>query len=61
MDEFKARLDYYLELVGKEEIFIAKDDDLIAKLLMVDKGVVIRSLRSILPPTVTVEEAHEEK
>lgn len=61
VEDLQADFDHYLELVGKEEILIARDNRLVAKLLPVNKGDIIRSLQGILPPTVMVEEAREER
>jgi antitoxin (DNA-binding transcriptional repressor) of toxin-antitoxin stability system len=61
--ELKTDLDRYLELVGEEEIVITKNGRNVAALTLpaVSKAAIIRSLRGTLPPTATLEEAHEER
>ncbi|MDR1612259.1 MAG: type II toxin-antitoxin system Phd/YefM family antitoxin [Planctomycetota bacterium] len=61
--EFKNGIDRYLELVGEEEIVITKDGKYFAKITPASESFAeyLVSLRGILPPTVTVEEAHEER
>lgn len=61
MDEFKADIEHYINLVGTEEIIITRDGRYIAQLLPppIDKAAIIDSLCGILPSTVTVEEARE--
>lgn len=59
--EFKERIEYYLDLVGKEEIIITRDGHYIVQLVPppVNKEELLRSLCGILPPTATLEEARE--
>lgn len=61
--EFKADIDQYLELAGEEEIVITKDGKSFVKMAPVSGGFAeyLVSLQGILPETVTVEEAHEER
>ena len=61
--EFKTGIDHYLELAGEEEIVLTKDGMHFAKISPASKGFAgyLSSLQGILPATVTVEEAHEER
>ncbi len=63
LTEFKTDLDRYLELVGEEEIVLTKDGRQIASITPApdEREAMLRSLRGILPPTVTLEEAHAER
>ncbi len=61
--EFKADIDQYLELAGKEEIVITKDGRYLARMMPAPTGFAeyLISLQGILPETVTLEEAREER
>ncbi len=57
--ELKSNLGRYLELAEKEEIVITRNGKRIARLIDAnqDKSAIVRSLRGILPPNVTLSEA----
>lgn len=59
--EFKTNLGRYLELVEQEDIVITRNGKRIAKLIDAnqDKTEIVRSLRGILPPDTTLDEAKE--
>ena len=61
--EFKTQIDRYLELAEQEEVIITKDGRNIARLMSPHKNklAILESLFGILPPTVSVEEAREER
>jgi len=63
LNELKTDLDRYLDLVGEEKIVITKDGREIAQITPPprDKLAILDSLYGILPSTVTVEEAREER
>lgn len=61
--EFKSGIDHFLELAGEEEIIITKDGKYFVKITPATESFAeyLTSLRGILPETVTLEEAHEER
>lgn len=61
--EFKANIGKYLALAAQQDIIITKNGKRIAKLTSAteDKTDVVKSLVGILPGSVTLEEAREER
>ncbi len=61
--EFKSNFGKYLLLAAKEDIYITKNGKIIAKLTnpFEDKVALVDSLAGIIPDTVTLEEAKEER
>lgn len=61
--EFKENLNKYLQLSETEDIFITKNGKIIAKLSnpFEDRIQLVNSLVGIIPDTITLEEAREER
>ncbi len=61
--ELKSNLGKYLMLSATEDIFITKNGKVIAKLSnpFQDRVDIAKSLFGIIPDTITLEEAQEEK
>ena len=61
--EFKENLGKYLDLAGKEDIYISKNGKIIARLTEPFSSRVddIRSIFGILPDDMTAEEARDER
>ncbi len=61
--ELKENLNKYLQLSATEDIFITKNGKIIAKLSnpFEDRIQLVNSLVGIIPDTMTLEEAREER
>ena len=61
--EFKENLGKYLDLAGKEDIYISKNGKIIARLTEPFSSRVddVRSIFGILPDDMTAEEARDER
>ena len=61
--ELKKNLGKYLALSSKEDIYITRNGSVVAKLSYTfhDRVDMAKSRFGILPPDVTVEQAHEER
>ena len=61
--ELKANLGKYLQLAAKEDVFITQYGKIVAKLTnpFQDRVEIAESLFGILPQTMTLEEAREER
>ena len=61
--EFKSNIGHYLSLVNKEDIIITRNGKRVARLTeeKEDLVAIAKSLIGILPETITLKEAREEK
>ena len=61
--QLKSRLSYYLNLAKEEEVIVTKNGKPIARLIGEegDRISMARSLFGILPPSVSLSEAREER
>ena len=61
--EFKSNIGYYLSLVSQEDIVITRNGKRVARLIKEKEDLVAiaKSLVGILPDTITLKEAREEK
>ena len=61
--EFKSNIGYYLSLVSQEDIVITRNGKCVARLIKEKEDLVAiaKSLVGILPDTITLKEAREEK
>lgn len=62
-DEFKKKLDRYLNLAETEDVFITNNGKVVAKLTNpnADRVEMAKSLFGIIPTDITVEEARDER